>query len=297
MKTGIVCCFLLFLGVGVYGQTQVDITGSIEWDRMEINAAVTLNLASAGIRLPTGRSLAEEMLSDEYPRLVQPFLLSIPVDSSTTLGDLVNRGEFSLYPAQYTALSIRQVPPALSTDLAFLSARYSINLNQVSAELIRHSGPAELMRTLTPIPVPSYTGIIILVSDELPIHGRNTTALAVPCIFPKIWDTNMNLIYERNMMDPQSTNTMVRYVSPDSIFRPSPSGLDPELVKLVGSNPLRIIARGVFGIRPTDPIIDEDDALLIISTEDNRKLLREGRVALVLNGKVLKSPLDSGRAK
>jgi hypothetical protein len=56
----------------------------------------------------------------------------------------------------------------------------------------------------------------------------------------------------------------------------------------VGSNPLRIIARGVFGIDPTDPVIDRDDALLILSTENNRRLLREGRVVLVLNEGKLK---------
>jgi hypothetical protein len=55
---------------------------------------------------------------------------------------------------------------------------------------------------------------------------------------------------------------------------------------------LRIIARGVFGARPTDPIIDRDDALLILSTEANRRLLREGRIAIVLNSEVLKHPLN-----
>jgi hypothetical protein len=85
---------------------------------------------------------------------------------------------------------------------------------------------------------------------------------------------------------------MVRYVSPSSVFRPTPSGLSPELTALVGNNPLRIIARGVYGIRPTDPIIDREDALIILSSDDNIRLLREGRVALVLNQGVLKSPLS-----
>ncbi|MDR3342381.1 MAG: polymerase [Treponema sp.] len=292
MKQGILYCFFLFLAAGVYGETAIDLTGSIEWDQMEINVTVTLNLASAGIHLPTGRSLAEGTINDEYPRLVRPFLLSIPVDSSATLGDLVNRGEFSLYRVEHAALSARKVPSSLSGNLAFLSALYSINLNIISTGLIQHSSPTEPIRTLTPAPAPAYTGIIIIANEALPIHGRNTATRSVPCIFPKIWDTNMNLIYERNMMDPKIAHTMVRYVSPDSIFRPTPSGLDPELAVLVGSNPLRIIARGVFGIHPTDPIIDREDALLIISSENNRRLLREGRVAIVLNEGVLKSPIN-----
>ena len=101
----------------------------------------------------------------------------------------------------------------------------------------------------------------------------------------------MNLIYERNMFDPGIEGAMVRYVGPESVFYPTPSGLDAELAALVGLDPLRIIARGVFGIRPTDPIIDHEDALLIISSEDNRRLLREGKVAIVLDPAVLTNSL------
>jgi hypothetical protein len=48
----------------------------------------------------------------------------------------------------------------------------------------------------------------------------------------------------------------------------------------------------VYGIRPTDPIIDREDALLILSSEENIRLLREGRVAIVLDQSVLRNPLE-----
>jgi hypothetical protein len=103
----------------------------------------------------------------------------------------------------------------------------------------------------------------------------------------------MNLIYERSMMDTgvARRSAMVRYVSSAGVFRPTPSGLSPELAELVGNKPLRIIARGVYGIRPTDPIIDREDALLILSSEENLRLLREGRVAIMLDQSVLRNPL------
>jgi hypothetical protein len=82
---------------------------------------------------------------------------------------------------------------------------------------------------------------------------------------------------------------MVKYVSHPRVFRDTPSGLDPDVERLVGKNPLRIIARGVFGTRPTDPIIDRDDALLIISSENNRRLLREGKVVFVLDDGALRT--------
>jgi hypothetical protein len=277
---------------GVYAQTP-DITGFVEWEKMELAASVALNLNSAGIRLPTGRSQAEEFIDAEYPRLIRASLLSIPVDSSRVLRDLIDRGEFSLQSVETIARSAARVPPALSADLSSMTASYTIDLSRLSAALVRHSSATELVRPLRPLPAASYTGIIILAADPLPIHGRNTSAPAQPCLFPKIWDTGMNLIYERSMMDADVAHnaSMVRYVAPSGVFRPTPSGLSPELTALVGNNPLRVIARGVYGIRPTDPIIDREDALLILSSDDNIRLLREGRVAIMLDQSVLSNPI------
>jgi hypothetical protein len=296
MKKMMVWLFFFLITLGAHADEAVaDIRGSIEWDRMEIDATVALNLSAAGLRIPSGRSRAEEQIRIEYPRLIRPFLLSLPLDSSGTLGDMINRGELPPSAVNDFVRSARQVPPALSADLASMSSRYTIDMRTIGAALIRHRRPMEIPRTLTPIPAAAYTGIIIIADTELPVHGRNTRALPLPCFFPKIWDTDMNLLFERNMLESGTGKTkgMVRYVSETSLFRPTPSGLEGDLLDLVGPYPLRILARGVFGIRPTDPIIDREDALLIISSEENRKLLREGKVALVLHREVLKNPLGT----
>jgi hypothetical protein len=174
-----------------------------------------------------------------------------------------------------------------------LSGGYSLDLVKLSAALIRHTRPAEVMRTLNPVPAPAYTGIIIIASEELPVHGMKGAALPLPCLFPKIWDSDMNLLYGRNMLDPRlaAERPMVRYASEDQIFRPGPSGLSTEITALVGPRPLRIFARSVFGIRPTDPVIDREDCLLIISSGENRRLLQEGKVVIVLKEETLTNPI------
>jgi hypothetical protein len=277
----------------LWGQTRIDISGAVEWDTMEIKAAVILDLASANIKLPTGRTQAESLISAEYLRLIRPGILNLPVDSSSTIAGLIDRGEFSLLQAENLALGAAMVPHSLSPDLRSLAAAYTVSLAGLSAELIRHSRPAEIPRTLSPAPAPAYTGIIIIADGELPVHGKKGAALTLPCLFPKIWDTEMNLIYERNMLEPENARraAMIRYAPAESIFRPGPSGLSAEIAALAGPRPLRILARGVFGERPTDPVIDRADALLIISSEENRQLLREGRVVIVLDPLVLKSGL------
>jgi hypothetical protein len=297
VKLCVLCGFIFLLaiipGQAAFGQAKVGIAGVIDWETMEMNAVVSLDLASANIKLPTGRTQAESIISAEYLRLIRPGIFSLPVDSSATIADLIQSGEFSLLRSENLALDARSPPPSLSPDLAKIQGFYSISLAGISADLIRHKRPAEIKRTLNPAPAPTYSGIIIIASDELPVHGMKSSALPLPCLFPKIWDTNMDLIYERNMLarDGASPQIMVHYTSAKSIMQNTPSGLSKEVTAIAGANPLRILARGCFGIRPTDLIIDKEDALLIISSEANRQLLRDGKVVIVLNDEVLKSGL------
>jgi hypothetical protein len=218
--------------------------------------------------------------------------MGLQVDSSSVLGDLVGRGEWSLPAVENLALQARSVPPALSQDFSSLSASYTLGVTGIAAAYILHERPVEVPRTLNPIPAPAYTGIIVIASESQPVHGMKGAVLPRPCLFPKIWDTDMNLIFERNMLNPRA-GAMVRYFHARDIFAGSPSGLSPEIAAVVGERPLRIFAHGVFGISPTDPIISREDALLIISSAENRSLLREGRLAIILDDSVLKSPLSS----
>jgi hypothetical protein len=287
------------LNVSLGGQEGAGITGFIEWDRMELNAVINLDLRGRGFKLPAGRGKAETLLEDEYLSLIHPVLLGVQADSSATVEDLIKRGELSLQTADRLALEARRVPPSLSPDLEAISGRYTLSLSGIAAALIRHSRPRTIQGPLIPSPARAYTGIIIIADEEVPVHGRQTKAFPKPCLFPKIWDSRMNLIYERDMTDPElsSVNGMVRYISRGAIMGASPSGIDGSLIPLIGENPLRIMAGGVFGVEPTDPVISEEDALIILSSESNRRLLREGRVAIVLNRESLKKPIAPPRAR
>jgi len=279
--------FLIFSAAVVFADEMADITGAVEWDTLLLKSTVSVDLAKAGIKLPSGRTQGEAFISEGYLTLIQPSIMDLQVDSSTTIADLIIRGEFNVFDTETLALKAKSVPPALSPDLRKISASYIMNLTDLSSALLRHNRPSPVMRTLIPATSAQYTGIVIIASDELPLYGMRSSALAVPCLFPKIWDSDMNLIYERNMLEARE-NTMVRYAPLKSIFQDNPSGLAQEVVDVAGNRPLRIFARALYGINPTDLIIDNIDAMLIISSADNRRLLSEGRVVFILNDSVLK---------
>jgi hypothetical protein len=49
----------------------------------------------------------------------------------------------------------------------------------------------------------------------------------------------------------------------------------------IGTNPLRIIATGLFGIVPADPKIPVADADVLLHSETGRRLLAEGRILII----------------
>jgi hypothetical protein len=269
------------------------VTGSLDWEQMRIDAELSVDLASAGIRLPSGRAQAEETLFSYYFDKVRPFILSIRLDSSTIIGDLVESGEISPAVVDALAFQAHRQAPKYSLDFRAIGSGYVIDLKNVGSKLVRHKKSVRADRIIDPQPAAEYTGIIIMAEDSLPIHGRKSSAELTPCLFPKIWDTEMNLIYDKEMTKPDwdTDFAMVHYTSIDNVFQDTPSGLSAELQKVVGDRPLHVIARGVFGINPTDPIIDRADALVILSSEANRQLLRDGRVAFITPSSVLNKDL------
>ena len=266
------------------------IRGFLDWEKGTISASVELSLANTGIRLPTGRMRAEEILEDEFWRLLRPYILSMQVDSSSTIYDLIMRGELSLSEFDRLEYYIEKIPPRFSSSLNSLSSDYTIAIEKIAAHLPLGPGVRVPPRPFVVTPTANYTGIVIIADTPLPIHGRHTSSLLMPSLHPRIWDSEMNLIFERGMLEDAKSTAPAVFAPRDSIFRPTASGLESRIAEVVGNNPLRIIAGGVYGINPTDPVINRDDALLILSSENNRQLLREGRIAIIVNNSVLNMP-------
>jgi len=295
MKKLSVFLFILFIAAGVFAQpnkVNIDFLGSVKWDSAVINAQISMDLAAAGVKLPAGRTYGEALLKEAYLSKMRSFLLSLQYDSSSVLGDLVERGELSLGEVDAFVLGAVSKAPSLSPDMRKITSLHSIPFSKINSSLLRHSRPSPVTRILNPVSSSQYTGIIIIFTEELQIHGMKSKTLAVPCLFPKIWDSEMNLIYERSMLETGNTS-MVCYSSADNIFiKDTPSGLSKELQNVVGDKPLRIFASGVFGTKPTDPIINRNDALIIIASEENRRLLSQGRVVFIMDNSVLESKFE-----
>jgi hypothetical protein len=252
------------------------VSGSLDWSSYTLKATISLDVGKAGLRLPSGRSQAASMIRDEAPRLLRDKLLSLQVDSRRSLSETIASGDVSLEDITDLLESPQAVTSSFSEDFRYFTSDYSVSLLGILSLLVKHSRASGQSAVLDYRPTKDYSGIVIYVSGELPVHGEFTSDAFSPSIFPRIWDERMNLLLERNMVDPAAARAggIVAYRQKD----------DPRLMEdRVGGDPLRILAVGLFGTSRCDLIIAREDALLIQTSEKNRALLAAGKVIIVVD--------------
>jgi hypothetical protein len=249
-------------------------SGRVDWPGYRLEATISLNVAKAGLRLPSGRSQAESMVRRGAPELLRDRVLGLPLDSRRTVADAIVSGDLSLEDVDSLLEGAEALRSSFSDDLKVFKADYAISLLDVLGLLVKHSRPSGEGRTLAYQPTKDYTGIVIYAPEKLPVHGSSVEAVFRPSFFPRIWDDEMDLVLERNMVDPESVRTrgMVGYKK---------DGADSFIEDRVGGEPLRILARGIFGSACTDLVISREDAQKILSSEHNRGLFASGRVVIV----------------
>jgi len=251
-------------------------TAELRWDALSLTARISLDLRAAGIRMPSGRTEAENMIERDLTGLLQDTVFQIPVDSYRTVGDTLADGTLSINDLLGLIQSLSRRESAFSPDFRHFSAVYELPLTNIASLYVRHSRPYELAAPLDYVPARSYSGIVIYAKGELPVRGEHVQARAVPCLFPRIFDERMNTILERNLVSPEAIRRwgLVGYTN------------DLEAAALeerTGDNPLRIAASAVFGTSRTDLVISREEALRILALPENRALLREGRIVVVID--------------
>lgn len=272
----IICCAVFLCIIPAAAAQNISSESIIDWTQKTFVSTVQLDMAAAGLTFPAGKNTALTSINTKLPMLLKDPLLALYVDSSMQLGDLVLNSTLPYDTITSIIGSSEKTPGIYSQSSLQLTLNHTLDLQNIGRLLIKHNKP------YTPdIPVEQtasrpYTGIIIDARGTMPVQGEFVSAEVEPCFFPKIWDETMTLLYERNMMDPETArqNGIVAYdYSEDAIRYRERIGIDPLWIK----------ARKVYGINRTDPVISRTDALKILSIPENLELLRTGKVVILLD--------------
>lgn len=257
----------------------------VNWTDGTFSSDVSLDVEKASIPMPGGKATAVKEIEMKLPILAKDPLLSLYVDDAKNLGDLVLEGSITLEDLTRIVDSSKKTPAVFASGGVNLLTRHTIKLTDIASSLIKHKTPYENPQPIEHVSSREYTGIIIDARGQLPIHGEFTESEAYPCLFPKIWTEDMDLLYERNMVksDIARTQGIVHYAS---------SEFTEDYADRTGNSPLWITAKKVYGINRCDPIISRSDYLRIVSVKQNIELLKQGKVVILLDKKNLEHTVE-----
>ena len=267
--------FVLFASAFCYSYPSGMESQTVQnWETAQIDSKITIDLNKSGLYLPTDRNAAIRLIQQNRSSLLKNAYLSILVDSSHRLGNYLAEEKISLPDINTVINNGKSTAPVLSQELQTAIVYHQNPLQELANLFVKHNAP--YTPSFFPLGTASkvYTGILIDARGQLPVHGEYSSEQLNPCLFPKIWNKNMNLIYEKNIVEPSRAKKqgIVLYTGTldESMYRDR-----------IGTEPLRIIARGVFGDNRTDPIISNEDAERILAKSENIELLRQGKIVIV----------------
>ena len=273
-------CISAFSVTAQIDNTTLESKSRVDWTQKKFSSDISLDIKKAGIQLPAGRNSAESLIHLKTPALLKDPVLSLFVDSANYLGDLVIDDTITLEQVTEITENARQTPAIFTPDGKTAKLTNTIDMNTIGKLLVKHKYPYTPEEPIEITASREYSGIIIDARGSIPVHGEFVSSEVYPAFFPTIWDENMNIIYEKNIADKTTVQEkgLVEYNWQDNF-----SLYDER----VGSDPLYIKAWRVYGRHRTDPLIRKRDALKILTVEANRKLLKEGKVVILLDKKNL----------
>jgi hypothetical protein len=253
---------------------QSELKAVVDYAAFELRVSSRLSLQAEGLRLPEDRVAAEKLLDRRSHDAMATILLGLWVDHAQKLGDLVASGELGLDALRGAAEGAARSKLSLSPDTLSIQADYSLSLASLLPLLF---APDPALRPRAPLgwsASAAYSGILIYAQDSLPIHGEKANEFCVPLLLPRLFDSDMALLFDPRMLSADAASRApVQYAS---------NAQDERVRARVGERPLRIVASEGFGIRRGDLVVPKADAQAILALRQNRQLLEEGKIAILV---------------
>ncbi|MBN2659069.1 MAG: hypothetical protein JXR86_18585 [Spirochaetales bacterium] len=246
----------------------------INWEEGLVTIDITASTGTAWTAL-SSRYDMDKLISKRAPVLTAEMIADIPVSSLDTIGSAILRNT-SLYGDLLKLTdTVGKTFSTAAEDRKSLTVRYDIPVfPHIASLFIERSEADPVSKDLRYYPTEDFTGILIYAAEEMPLSGTNRKSALNPSIFPRLFDEDLNLILDMSKMDPEY------------LRRWGTAGFSYDRDRTfygdrVGAFPLRTMAEGYFGMNSTDIILPERAVRRILSSDNNRELLTEGRVLII----------------
>ena len=277
MKKNLSLFFLLLLS-SLFAEEKLSLDYHEDWLKGEIIFDISVTLPTGEMK-PTNRFVAEQTIESEAPGLIADALVNFRVDSRNSLGSLYYSDVLFYNKLEELIGGQNKIFSKTSPDMKEFIIRYSLKFYPDLVSLfLAHDRPVspDYLAAMG-ADDEQFTGLVIYAGDPVPDHGTDEQALLEPALFPTVYDEDMNRIFDRTYMEPESLLQwgMVQYSEeiPDTFL---------ETRERIGMKPMKISLREVYGNNSCDLIISREDGRMILSSTEFSDWLKEGRVLIII---------------
>ena len=226
--------------------------------------------------ITTARFRISESIERDLTDIVLDAFDTVSLDSRFSLSSYLTDNAERLSQFETINETKQRVSSSFSVDLSSVTNVYRYNIyNDLMPVLITHEYPSPVPRVLPFVPSAVFTGIVIYAADEMPLYGEEGTSLLQPSVFPVIYDENMNTVASERMSDPEFLQQWGFAAFTDKLE-------ESAFYERIGRYPFRTTAQMIFGNNRNDIIITTEAAKRLLYNEANRRLIREGRILIIL---------------
>jgi hypothetical protein len=256
----------------------LDYSSRVDWERGVLLLEVSADIGNT-ISPGEARVEVEERVRREIGQAFCNALYEVNLDSYREVREAVEEDSRVLAALLDMAEKSTPLNVFLNTSLDMVTALYEFDFYpEIIKVFARHQIPYDPVNVIEFVPALDYSGIVIYAKGEYPVHGEDPAGKNPepfhPALLPKLFDSEMELIAEAEMMDPEYLLRWGTFGYTDSS--------DYLLHKdRIGATPLFTMARAVFGDNRTDLVIPVDAANRILANPSNRELIRQGRILVI----------------
>lgn len=266
---------LLLFPLALSAQTT-DVVRQINWQTGFLEITIEKDVDESRGATPANLFRTQQAIEREFSHILFESILPLQVDSLQTVEDMVRRNPAISSRITELVNSTERGLPQPRADLSGLRQQFRVPIFPDLTEIfVTHQIPFRQERVINWVPTEEFTGVIIYAGHQLPHRGTGQETFLEPALLPEIYDTNLRPVLEQDMLIPSALLRwgVVAYTEDfDEVqWRPR-----------IGANPYRIMAREAFGVMPTDIVIAPEDADRLLSNEHNRRMLREGRILVIV---------------
>lgn len=241
----------------------------------------TFNAIKTGtLSFPKARYNAELEIEENISNLFIEAIMKLNVDSYNNIEALIKTDQdfynrlFNISDKGKKSIS------SVTTDLKYIKVSYVYSFygeNGLISTLVNHQIPNPIRRILGYTTSSRFSGLLIYArGDDYKEYAKDSYSAVNPALFPKIFDENMKLVLNKEMCDPEYLKQWGMVVYTDSLD-------EKKFTERIGTFPLRINSRGIYGKNSTDLIISTQEANKLLYTEENHQILKQGRIVIIID--------------